>query len=902
MATDLEKLVVQLSADFKSFEKGLAQANGVTNKQFNAIERRARQMNKNLDGIFARSFKGLASPLAGVGAVLGTAQLIKLTDTWTDLNSRVKLAAGSLDQGAAAMQRLSEVARRTYSSLEQTAEGYLLNATAMRELGYSTSQTLDYTESVNNALVISGAKGQRAETVMNALSKAMAGGALKGENLNTVIEQGGRLAEALAAGLGVGVNQLRALGTQGKITGRDIVSALSKQMEKLRTEAEAMPATIGDGIQLLQNALLEYVGNADHATGISAKISEALVIMADNFDKTADTALQFAAVIAGALIGRSLLKMISTLGLAGTALVNFTRALAAARTMGGLAASFGGLSAAAGPVGVLIGGAVVASLVLFSSSTAEASEGAKRFADRLEEISKRAEGSADKVEAAGQRYNEALKNALGHENKAAQAQFEDAHRAAMKLLDAAIEAAPALKLVRDEAGNLSRQPMASQDQIDDLHRVRGELKANGDGAEAAKQELYALANSNPNFQQLADQLTPLLDHLALVAKGAREAAAELAAAGTRMAGGRGPSSRGGAGNARRALDARKEESRIWESEQTRRAQLGKDQLALENEIARVKKQAADDGIRVTDDQIKRIAEANLAGNTRRSGEGKKTPEPKKTADDRFDNLTQSIYDRIAAMKIEADTTGLVYQEQEKRRMALDLEQEALAFVREEARKKGDQDWQNAKLSPEQVAAIDKASDAYARQADALRLVQEEQGRAEDAAQEFYGTFKSGMIDAITGAQSFSDALSGILKKLGDMVLNSAFDQLFSGATQSGGWLTGLFKMAGFASGTANTGGVRGQPMGIVHGQEAVIPLPAGGSVPVKIQAPQMPRIQGAGSGGAVSVPISIQIDAKGADREGLIRVEQQVDRLRRDLPGQIDHRMATARQRNFKGR
>src|SRR5690606_35804359 len=244
----------------------------------------------------------------------------------------------------------------------------------------------DYTESVNNALVISGAKGQRAETVMNALSKAMAGGKLSGDNLNTVIEQGGRLAEALAEGLGVGVNQLRALGAQGKITGRDIVKSLSPQMERLRREAEEMPATIGDGIQLLQNAMLEYVGNADEATGVSAKISEALVIMADNFDKTADVALQLAGVIAGALVGRSLLKMISTLGLAGSALVNFTRALSAARTMASLSMAFSGLGAAAGPVGLLIGGAVVSSLILFSNSTSDASAGADRFAARLEAL------------------------------------------------------------------------------------------------------------------------------------------------------------------------------------------------------------------------------------------------------------------------------------------------------------------------------------------------------------------------------------------------------------------------------------------------------------------------------------------------------------------------------------
>src|SRR5690606_37513434 len=261
----------------------------------------------------------------------------------------------------------------------------------------------------------------------------------------------------------------------------------------------------------------------------------------------------------------------------------------------------------------------------------------------------KAEESADAVEAAGARYNEALKNALTHEVAAAGDAFDDARDAALGLLNAAIETAPALKLVRDEAGNLSREPMASPEQIADLERIRDELEKNSDGAEEAKNELFALANANPNFQRLADQMQPLLDMLSLVARGAREARAELAAVSGAETGGAGPTSRGGAGNARRALQARKEESRLWEAEQTRRAKLGKDQLALENEIARVKKQAADDGIRVTDDQIKRIAEANLAGNAARSAEGKK---PKKERDDEYERLTKRINETVEAMQAE----------------------------------------------------------------------------------------------------------------------------------------------------------------------------------------------------------------------------------------------------------
>jgi len=72
-------------------------------------------------------------------------------------------------------------------------------------------------------------------------------------------------------------------------------------------------------------------------TGISAKVAGALIIIADNFDKVADTGLQVAAVIAGALVGRSLTGMIAKLALSTAELKKFIAVLSTARTLGGMA-------------------------------------------------------------------------------------------------------------------------------------------------------------------------------------------------------------------------------------------------------------------------------------------------------------------------------------------------------------------------------------------------------------------------------------------------------------------------------------------------------------------------------------------------------------------------------------
>lgn len=160
-------------------------------------------------------------------------------------------------------------------------------------------------------------------------------------------------------------------------------------------------------------------------------------------------------------------------------------------------------------------------------------------------------------------------------------------------------------------------------------------------------------------------------------------------------------------------------------------------------------------------------------------------------------------------------------------MSLELEQAALAKLRDEAIKKGQTDLSNIKISSSQRAQIDDISDAYARQADELRRVQDQQDRAEQAADEFYSTFKSSVTDAITGADSLADALKNILNKLADLALSSGFDALFKPATGgvSGGAFGNIFsnigKLIGFDSGGYTGSGGKYQPAGVVHKGEYV---------------------------------------------------------------------------------
>lgn len=869
MATDLEKLVVQLSADIKGYERAMQRATGVMNQQARAIENRARQMNKNLDGLMKQATQSFLTPLSAIGAALGARELVQMTNVWTDLTSRVNRAAGSMSAGADVMIRLGEIARRTFSSLEMTAESYLANATALRELGYDTQQQLDYTEALNNALVISAAKGDRAAAIQNALAKAMAGGTLAGDDLNTVIQQGGRVAEALAAGLGVGVNQLRALGSEGKLTSSTVFRALTSQMATLRKEAEAMPATIADGLQLLRNALLEYVGGGDQAVGISAKIAEALTIMADNFEATADVALQLAGVLAGGLLGRSIAGMIAKLSLGVAALVRFTAALRAASSVAKVGVALSGITAAAGPVGLIVGGAVVGALALFSSSSAEASEAAKTYAAALDEVRSMAKGAGDEIGAAAEKIDDRTRNKLVRGLEEAEQALNEAKSAALEMLT-----------VFTDDYSMS---FASPEQKAKLEALTKGLEDGGVTAKEATNAISAMATADYDFQVAADKLLPLIDAL-----GDAGAAADLLRAKLAIAETPGPSFRSTESQSMAAYEAMQATNKAFIDAAERRNSLTKDQLALETEIANVRKDADAVGAVLTEGQIKALAQANLASEARRSAEGRK-PSSRR---DEFEREVAQMRARTTALVEETaaqaslnplvDDYGMTL---ERLRAAQDLlaaaQQAGVAAGKELADVQQLLSGNFDGLSPrarEQAEAMLTLANEYAGAAVEAEQLAHAQDQARRSAEEMVDLGRDvfgGLISDLREGKSATEALAGALDKVANKLIDIALNDLFGGG--GGGGFGAIGKLLGFSSGGYTGGGSRSDVRGVVHGKEFVVNAEAtarhrglleainAGAGPGALQAPSLPKIAPAAASAAPVFRLGdTHIDARGS--------------------------------------
>lgn len=403
MATDLEKLVVQLSADIKQYQREMNKAAGVSAKQAKAIEDRWRKANRNLDGIMSAGAKSVIAPLAGISAALSIREVARYADAWTVANNKISAASSIAGMQARSLEDLNKIANDTRSGISETTDLYakLLRSTA--GVAKSEEEVARATGIVNKAFKAGGAAASEQVAGILQLSQGLGSGVLQGDELRSVRENAPILAQAIADYYKVSIAGLKKLGEEGKITSDGVFKAILAAQPKIEAAFATTNATIADGVTKVNNAFTEYVGGTDSSLGATVRLTQGLNALADNFDEIADVTIKVASIIAAGILGRSIGSMIVKLGLAGAAASKFVASIRAATAVAGVSATLAGLSAAAAPIGAVLGVAAVGALVAYSSASRSAQASTDLVNGELQRlglISPQAAKAVDQVSAA----------------------------------------------------------------------------------------------------------------------------------------------------------------------------------------------------------------------------------------------------------------------------------------------------------------------------------------------------------------------------------------------------------------------------------------------------------------------------------------------------------------------
>ncbi len=212
-------------------------------------------------------------------------------DAYKNLQARIRLVTG---EGAAlqtAMQGVERVATETNSVLESTGELFTRLYQAGKDLKMTQDQALSLTQTINQAIQVSGASAESADAATTQLIQGLQSGVLRGDEFNSVMEQSPRLARAMADGLGISIGKLRELANAGGLTSQVVIQALQSQARVVSDEYSKMPETVGRAITNLRNQWMIFIGQTDQGMGASSKAAEAINLLAGNLDLVAKAAL-----------------------------------------------------------------------------------------------------------------------------------------------------------------------------------------------------------------------------------------------------------------------------------------------------------------------------------------------------------------------------------------------------------------------------------------------------------------------------------------------------------------------------------------------------------------------------------------------------------------------------------
>lgn len=190
------------------------------------------------------------------GAFLGMQSvrwLVGTSDQLAQINARLQMMTGSAEAAAEANEQIYQAALRSRGAYADMADLVSqLGITAGGAFG-DTGELVAFAEQIQKQMAISGASGASASAAMTQLTQGLASGVLRGEELNSVLEQTPMIAKTIADYMGVTTGQMRELASEGAVTADVVKNAILGAAEETDAAFKQMPMTWAQVWTQMQN-------------------------------------------------------------------------------------------------------------------------------------------------------------------------------------------------------------------------------------------------------------------------------------------------------------------------------------------------------------------------------------------------------------------------------------------------------------------------------------------------------------------------------------------------------------------------------------------------------------------------------------------------------------------------
>lgn len=261
---------------------GLQSGFNKTDKAAAGTSKSMNTLGKNMSGAggeaskFNATLTPLAGAIAGIVSVQALVNLQKLSEQFTLLESRVKRLSASAADARTNYAALIQISSAGGADLTTTIKLWESLTASLTSLGVTKDQVLSLTDTLQKIGKIGGSSAEEISAALRQFSQSVAGGTLRAEEFNSIIEQMPELGRKIADGLGIPFNELRQQMLDGKLTIDRVLQAIQDQTAKVNTEFKNVPRSAGDAGNAIVNAMGVAISKIDQATGASVALAKAL--------------------------------------------------------------------------------------------------------------------------------------------------------------------------------------------------------------------------------------------------------------------------------------------------------------------------------------------------------------------------------------------------------------------------------------------------------------------------------------------------------------------------------------------------------------------------------------------------------------------------------------------------
>ena len=291
--------LARAGAAFDSIEQNIRDA-GNQQDRFN---RRIRDGTTAADGLWGK-LKGIAATVGGLAAAK---KIIGISDDLASTRARLNLI---VDDGGS----VSELEKKIMASAQRSRSAYFDTASAIASLGANagaafanTDEIIAFMEQINKQFVIGGASAQGQAAAMLQLTQAMAAGALRGEELNSILENAPGIARAIESYMGIAEGSIKSYAEQGLITAEVVKNAMFAAADETNAKFESMPKTWAQIWTSMQNKALSIfnpiltkinqIANSEQFTKVTDGIINGLAGIASVATVVLDLLINVASVV-----------------------------------------------------------------------------------------------------------------------------------------------------------------------------------------------------------------------------------------------------------------------------------------------------------------------------------------------------------------------------------------------------------------------------------------------------------------------------------------------------------------------------------------------------------------------------------------------------------------------------